>query len=109
MDALDGGVGRPADTPVGFDTTIAVLVVLAHAVCHAFYLAQRLAEQLVPVAIEGNDYRVCYASSGMAGVVGRSNLHDALLKERLKNRSDKVTKRHCVAGQNRRGGKTENP
>ena len=82
-----------------FDTTIARFIVFTHAVCHAFDEVQGGAEQLVPVAIEGNDYRVCYASSGMAGVVGRSNLHDALLKERLKNRSDKVTKRHCVAGQ----------
>ena len=64
-------VGCPAGCLVDLDTTIAIAVVLSHAVCHAVDLAQGFAEEFVPVAIKGNDGRVecagrcvvCYASS----------------------------------------------
>ena len=57
-----GGARVVHRAPVGLDTTIARLVVLTDAVCHAVDLVEVVAEQFVPVAVEGNDDWVCYAS-----------------------------------------------
>ena len=59
-----GRMTRETTAPVEFDATIARLVVLTDAVCHAVNEVQGSAEQLVPVAVEGDDDWVCYASSG---------------------------------------------
>lgn len=80
MDALGSGVVGFADAPVVLDTTIAILIVLTNTVSHAINKVQGFAEQLVPMAVEGDDDWVCYASSGMTGIVGRSDLHDVLQK-----------------------------
>lgn len=72
-------VGCAALGLIDLDTTIASLVVLPHAVGHAVDLGQGFAEQLVPVAVEGNDdwvtylscliCLVCYVSSLIGGAV----------------------------------------
>ena len=59
-----GRMTRETTAPVEFDATIARLVVLTDAVRHALDLVEVVAKQLVPVAVEGDDDWVCYASSG---------------------------------------------
>ena len=63
MDALGGWVVGSGDAPVVFDTTIAILIVLTNTISHAIDKVQGFAEQLVPMAVEGDDDWVCYASS----------------------------------------------
>lgn len=56
-------VGCPAGCLVDLDTTIAIAIVFTHAVGHAVDLGKRGSEELVPLAVKGDDDWVCYDSS----------------------------------------------
>ena len=76
-----------------FDTTIARLVVLTHAVGHALYLAEWCTIEFFPVATKGDDDWVTLGGGGGSvreGICG-TNLHikDSITKKQTKDRMTK--------------------